>query len=439
MSLLSRFLPAQAFGQVLVWTFIPTFLFLFTLGISFLNFCPFTLYLPFFALISAAITIRYRTIGLSGSYAALAFFVFFFFKELPEETLLWQMGIIFTLALTIFILLLSVEETEACLEKQVAGSTELTDKCLKAEANLAHLQRTAEERERELQEEIGKLKEEAELRRIERAGLLKQSELIHSEILWLTSQKEAFITEAREARGAASLCQKNLEEEKQARALHEEAAVSYQQNLAKEKEELTLFHQKNLEREKEEIEARYQSAIEREKADSAVRYQTALQEEMRLAANLYQKYLEEQKGGCETQIASLKQEILSLHEALNAAQEEKTHLLKAREVLQEPKIAVSEGELADLKKELAQARGQYGQLRYQFEQKSAALSQTRKELFEAEGQLLAKEREQALSEGEPTLEVEKLYSEMHTLIGEIERLDEEIISLEALISHALSR
>jgi hypothetical protein len=173
------------------------------IGISFLNPCPFTKYLPFLAVVSAVLTFRFKTLGLSSSYIAFFLFILIFFSDLPCEGQLWQMSLLFILALNIFILLLSIEEAEACLKEMGSQTQEMKRLSHRVEIEYQLAKKTAEEKEEELKEEIERLKQEAELRRIEKASDLKQLELVQSEIELLTSQKEGFIEDSRKARMAA--------------------------------------------------------------------------------------------------------------------------------------------------------------------------------------------------------------------------------------------
>jgi hypothetical protein len=229
--------PAKGAERLLVWASLPPFLLLLSIGVSYLCPCIFTKYLPFLAMGAAYVTIRFKTFGLVGSYFVLSLFFLIFFSHLPNGERLWQMGLLGTLSLSLFILLLSVEEREASLEEIDNQTKELQSLLQKAESAYLFAKKTAEEKEREFQEEIERLKRESELRRIERGQDFKRFGLIESEIEMLTSQKEEFIEDARRAKErAAELVQRFEEQKKTYEAiqsqLKQELMVSQQALLA---------------------------------------------------------------------------------------------------------------------------------------------------------------------------------------------------------------
>lgn len=398
--LLARFLPEQAAARVLLWSFLPAFLFLLTVGVSFLNFCVFTKYIPFLALISAILTLRFRTVGLSVGYMLLFLFTLFYYSSLPREILLWQMGVVFGLSLSIYILLLSIEETEACLEESRIKLRELMALSTQTQSECSQIKKTAEEKEKEFREEIEKLKEEASLRRIDYSQLLREFELIQSEIQMLTSQKEEFIEEARKSRTLSVNSLKQLEESR------------------------TLT-------------ARYLEQLEEQQALSGS-YLGQLEESRSLSAN-YIKQLEEKENAFKESSEQLKKALIVCQESLLQLQQ-----APPPQVVCPEEINNLKKEAHELKKALAQAEGRHTQLRAQFEEKSATLDKTRKDLFEIESKLLALQHDNALAVMEPFKEVSEgsireREAEMSRLVQEVERLEKEISSLEELVSHILSQ
>lgn len=199
-ALLSRLIPESTLGQTLLFTFLPFFLLLLTVGVALLRNCSLTLFFPFIALISGILSARFRTSGLIGSYLGLALTLLYFYRNIPIEMRLWHMGILFSLATTLFLLLLSIEEIEASFQTFSANARTTLTKLHQAELNLVQAKESWKEEREQLEKEIKNLKEEAEQRRIERAQEAKRFELVQSEIELLTSQKEAILNEAREAR-----------------------------------------------------------------------------------------------------------------------------------------------------------------------------------------------------------------------------------------------
>ncbi|MBI3901064.1 MAG: hypothetical protein HY324_02810, partial [Chlamydiia bacterium] len=152
-----------------LWHSLPLIFFLATVGVGMLSPSPLTRYVPFIALFQFVLTLGFRTWGLALSYSLLAMVLFLGAPSLSRDVLLWQMGLFFALALNSYILLLSLEE-EASLEKPSEPD----------EVSLLRLKKSYEENVKELNEEIERLKEEAELRRIEKQKALEsvQQEII---------------------------------------------------------------------------------------------------------------------------------------------------------------------------------------------------------------------------------------------------------------------
>ena len=201
------------------------------------------------------------------------------------------------------------------------------------ELQLAEAIKTLEEREREFTEELQKLKEQAEQRKIERTGDLKRLQLIQSEIDLLTSQKESFIEDARLARTSASHSLKQLE------ALQEERSES------------TLLLKQR------------EGEIEELKDKSAI-----LIEDIRAAqerASLSLQQLERGRG-----------------EFLEACLWNKLQIESAQEEILKLQTLKSSTRVEAL----------YTQLRSQFDEKSKILSATRKELFKLGEKSLIREK-----------------------------------------------
>lgn len=197
---LSKAVPESIAGSVLFWGALPASLLFFAVGVSFLCASPFSFYLPFLVLSGGVLCLRWRTAGLCGSYLALALLLFTYYGEIPFEERLWQMGIIFALAVNFFIVLLSAEEIETLIGQTAEAGKTKTKELTQALLQLHQVSQEKEDLQKSLEEEIRRLKEQAEQRRIEMREESKRMELVQSEIELLTSQKTHFVEEAKKAR-----------------------------------------------------------------------------------------------------------------------------------------------------------------------------------------------------------------------------------------------
>jgi len=200
---LSLFFPQEITGKILLLALLPTLLLILTVGISLLHPCSLTFMIPLFALMGTLACSLWKTVGLSGSYLALIAFLLLSVKQVPSQERLWQMGIILSLAIDYFIILLSVEEVATLLGKVFEESHERLSAVHQNQLEIQQATNTWEEERASFEEEISKLKEEAEQRRIEKHQDDKRSELIQSEIEMLTAQREELVADAMQARKLA--------------------------------------------------------------------------------------------------------------------------------------------------------------------------------------------------------------------------------------------
>ncbi len=82
---------------------------------------------------------------------------------------------------------------------------------------------------------------------------------------------------------------------------------------------------------------------------------------------------------------------------------------------------------------------QHQQLRGQFEEKSVILDQTRRRLFTIEGHLLSLKKDWGMEKLDESVDQKKLIGLIQSLTEENERLEEEVTSLELLISDFLTK
>ncbi len=197
---LSRFIE----NSQLFFTLLSVTMLALIIGISFLNPCTITSYFPYVALVSVLLAARFKTVGISVAYGMLAFYLVYFYPSITPSARLWEMGLIFTTALTSFIFLLSFEEMEA-LSSTLSKNLDEKDKQLTTTAGqLGQLEQSYKEQYAELEQEIQKLKNEASIRILERQQDQRTIELITSEIELLTNQKQEILASAARAYEQAS-------------------------------------------------------------------------------------------------------------------------------------------------------------------------------------------------------------------------------------------
>lgn len=369
-----KVIPDTIVGRILFWGALPIVLLLTTVAVTFLNPAPFSIYLPFLALVSSILCLKWRTIGLGGSFLALGLLLIATFKDIPAENKLWQMGILFTLSLDLFILLLALEEVDFLVGKLAEAGRVKGKELLQAQLQLQQFQDEWQTQQKSLQDEIEELKEEAEQRRIEKHQHIKEIELIRSEIELLTSQKTHFVEEGKKAREV-------LEKEAHSQQAFQELEVRLNEAEVSEVE---------LKKQLTEVEAQ----------------------------------LEEKTRQLQVLLKSQKEEVAQVEESLKISQQT---IMKFQQA--QTKVA----DATEVKK----LEGMYRQLRMQFEEKARILSQTRKELFHTQGKLLAWEQEEKLTSQTAFLDETGFYeNELNLLVKEVDCLEEEVRILEEIISNA---
>ena len=465
-----RFLPARPPARALLWASLPAFLLLFNMGVGWLKPSPFTPYLPFVALATSAIALRFKTAGLSIGYAAIGMLILWFIPTFEPGERLWQMGILFNIALTLYIVLLTVEEVELCFE-EVQGNLEAhhaASSQIEKELRLAKSQ--ANERQHELEEEIQKLKSEAEQRRIDRVREQSRFELIQSEIELLNSQKEEFITEAREARAAAAAAERQIQtwqlqieqsEQKTAewirvvQAEQDAASISEQhmQTWKVQAEQAALqiqaLNNELLDAQAAAGDAQQQIQVWQNLAEQAEQKVVQAQQQIASRSQEWEECKKQWEGraaewqekgtGLEEANGRLQEEVIASQEAILLLQQRPTAIVERvveKEIVSQE---VDTQKVIELQKTLNKSQGLYTQLRSQFQEKADMLSQTRRELFEAQGRLEAIENERLSAALVPDREEARvLENEVNALMFAISHQEDEIIHLESLITSLLS-
>lgn len=475
---LSKAVPESIAARIFFWGALPSFLLLFDVGVGFLSASSISFYLPFLAIAGGVLCLRWKSAGLWGSYLALGLLLLFFYKDIPFEERLWQMGVVFALAVNFFILLLSSEEIESLISQTSETGRIKANELMQTQLSLQQLNQEKEELQKSFEEEIRRLKEEAEARKIERQQESKRIDLIQSEIEMLTTQKAYFVAEAKKARAIIEQddqTQKILQDAQEkieslevrlyelseqlelSRASKEElnaqvaaltegieqastfrgenAALqdrifslteklnraeieSEKLHLAISEKEAALSHFEKVMEEKQALQARVATLAEELKLAESVK-ETELAE---LAEKLSRSESDsEEKKILQAQVAALAEAENRIKEALLFAQD------KAMTLQVSPVIKVDD-------KKIRQLEGLYKQLQDQFEEKARVLSQTRKDLFHTEGKLLAFEHEKELSAVTPNHESAYFEKEFCRLAAEIASLEEEVAALEDLTS-----
>lgn len=442
--LLRRWLPTRYSTQTLFWASFPTFLFLFNVGVSWLKPSPFALYLPFVALTTFPLVLRYRVLGVSISYLALGLMLLWLIPSIEPSERLWQMGVFFNLALTLYITLLTFEEIECCfvevqesLDTHHASANEIA-------SELQAFKSQAEEKRQELEVEIQKLKSEAELRRIEKNQQHRHFELIQSEIELLNSQKESFIQDAREARSAAAKAEQQLFQE---RSLIEQERSKFENERSLiDQERLRCRHDRSQYEQTQAALAAHQELVQTWRNQASQAEEALQQSNSQLAA------WEERATDWQTQKAQLEEtncklyhqlheEIISAQETILLLQQKPPVILEIEKYVEKPIVSldISSEKVEQLQKALNKAQGLHAQLQSQFQDKADVLSQTRRELFATQGRLEVLEKE-ALSAGliPDREEAHVLEQAVTVLSDEITLLEEEIVRLETLITTLIS-
>lgn len=439
-ALLLHFLPKSGFGRALVWSVLPFLLFLMDVGISFSHSCALTKYFPFIALGISSSILCFKVRGLIGSYLFLALFLLVFIPNLPREDYFWQIGIVLSIALSAFIQLFACDEAKNCFEDMESQVNKYFALSRQSASDLLQMTKTAEEKEKELESEISRLKEEAEQRRIEKIQDLERFEYIESEMNMLTACKNDYIAETREARSAAASYMQRYEDQKmlfqEELRLAQERPAELQKALTQAEEVCTQMKEgllqaqeklKMVEAEKRLFEER--GAMLQEELHLAQKRPAELQGALTQAEAVYAQ-LEQQYQAKSDTVSQISKELLQALEKLKT--------LEAEKKLFEEKEAPLQEESANertLRTALAHAEGLYGQLRAQFQEKSHILAQTRKELFHAQTKLMTLDLEEKYSQIDPERSaLAALEKDSALLCVELEQLEEEVALLEALYS-----
>jgi hypothetical protein len=199
------------------------------------------------------------------------------YKEFMPEESLWQMGIIFTLALNLFITLLSiekVEEEQLFLQKKKEENEEYLSE---VREHYRHEERKYNDYIESLKETVQELIREVEQRRIEKKGTIEEQERLQKEITHLTEQNKTltvdlFVAKA-EAKESAlhyeQLLERPIRDGYQERFEASQITISELENRVHVLQKEALIHDSDFKRSIAEVEGRYKqmrSQFEEKKA-----------------------------------------------------------------------------------------------------------------------------------------------------------------------------
>lgn len=362
-------------------------LFLLFLGLAFLKPNPLAAYIPLLGLLGLGALLFLRQNALAVAYALLALFIALFFPYLWREKALWELSICYSLALQFYTASLVIEELRLFFATPENPPFALEER---------------EDEKKQLQEEISWLKEEAELRLVEKAALQTQLDQLLQEFKLAQNLLEGELNQKRE-------------ELRKVEEMHSLSALELQSQ--KNRSDLAYKAKEDELRKIEEKSALLALELQNQKNRSDLAYKAKEDELSKIKESCSQlaEELQLQKNLREEIAKTLKVEKARFEEELTALKEKSCETKGAEQ-------------------KIAQVQGLYSQLKSQFEEKSKILSTTRRELFQLEGKLLAFERESLLKEmGEEDPSEKLLLEELKVELLENKMLAEDVQQLEELL------
>lgn len=452
---LHHFLGKQFVSNAFFWLFLSFALLSLTVAVAFIKPSPFGLFLAFFLPAASLVCVKYRTYGLLLAYSILTLFVLLNLA-MPQQERLWQMSIIFIAALDLFIVLLTAEEVEEIFVKWQGKNQSAQQELEKMQVKFSEQIKNGEQLQKEFDEAIEKLKEEARQRVIDREKDEKRFALVQSEIEMLHEQKENLVNEAFEARALAfestrlaEELKKEIESEKNEKAQLEKL-LSEKNIQANNSENIAVYEQRIevLQQEIEDLSISLQNGskdnaslrqafaslmqeadVLKENEDSLVREINELSEKLKMESSA--------RACSENEIARLEKVVSEISASREVSAKWIVELQEKILWLQHLSRKNTSEKFNELSKALLQTEGLYKQLRAQFEEKSTCLYEARKELFLTKERLSVIEienQEEAMSQQDKMQYLEKSLKEAD---ADIQDLEGEIIALEGLISHVL--
>lgn len=392
-----NFIPVTLVIRPFFWGFLSISLFFSALSLLVMkDFFP--VYFPFLLVLLMGLVFFLRAVGL---YIALVCLMPFFYWTFKEKAI-WELTLLYSLAIGYFITLLALEEDYSVL---AMSKTE------NPVAEVPEKNAVWEEQKRDFEKTLEQLKEEARRRYLE------------------TSTLENDLQQTKQLAQEHVLRKEVLEKDLATTYL---ATDALKHDLAR-----SCLTVENLKNEREEISQKMEKAFE---DASYVQKELVLTREKLEEEKFKTHTLEEEQAHMQTSIVKLEQAIAEIQAQKESALAEfkaQKELALVDTLKQE---VVDDESMIALKKDFAHVLGKYNQLKEQFEEKAKVLSQARRELFQTQGKLMVFEREQQLA-----LDNFASQQDMHVLlaiyeneIGKAQNLKEEINNLEELISDLLT-
>ncbi|MCH9610508.1 MAG: hypothetical protein SP1CHLAM42_05750 [Chlamydiales bacterium] len=456
---LSRIIPGSLIGRIVLLFFFPLFLLLTTVWAALYEPTELSPYLCGMLLFGTTMSLRYRTKGLL--IALFSLISIYVFKH--EGFQFSEIGLVIASAVDFAIILLVVDEVKASLAGIVEESRSHMNQFLAKNQELVESEESFAKTKQTLEEEIASWKEEAEQRKIDMQLVQQKMQLVQSEIEMLTAQKESILndsymvrTEAKEQ--LAALKEQVAEVERAREEVHRR--LEQTQDVAEDQKQRELL-QKSLQEaqekltqmvERSELEQLQHKLVESEaEAEQLLAQIVELNEQLESSSNSDQvEQLQQKLVESTAEVEQLQAQIVELNEQLENSSgfdqveqklvESAAEAEQLRAQIAELKRQLEEASREESLAEVTRVQGLYKQLRSQFEDKTRILDQTRKELFVLQTKWQSQKRsdELELLEG-PAEQIQQLERELNVACRECLRLEEEVNSLESLISHILTQ
>ena len=169
-----RFLPKESKGELYFWLTLPFVALVLTLSLALAKTSSFTSFLIPISFVGVFISLFFRKKGLSVAFFMLFCAAAIFFKTIPAGTKLWHTGIIFSLALDFILAYLAMDMAEETFSIFSEESNKQKERIRDLGKLLDEAGTSIISQRETLLEEIQKIKDEAENRRIEKESVEKK-------------------------------------------------------------------------------------------------------------------------------------------------------------------------------------------------------------------------------------------------------------------------
>jgi chromosome segregation ATPase len=375
-------------SQVQLWTIIGPFITLLTICLIIIKAPANDLLLPYVALLGIPICWLWKKRGLVVSLGLLIGLLVFQFRSIPQEEVLWQLGLSLAIATTFFIIALSFEEVSEIvnnIQKQIQVYLEQANK---AEINFKILNEESEKILKEREQLISKisfLEESVENGKQEINTLTAFIAKVDGELLSLHAKYKIAVEDVFQKENTVQILQARLKD-------FEEMSdkVNWQKNRIIDLElQISL-----IKAEVEKIDSKaqtFQQELQAAKRVNEINEEASAkaQEEQNIQQLVFQELNEEietlsrEKNLLESVLVRLQTEV----EILRANEKEKNDKAVSDEIALEGQEISHQCEVES--QALRIVEGKYNQLREQFAEKSHVLDSSRRELFHVQEKLLS--------------------------------------------------